>query len=751
MLSVSTMLLVVIMVAFLIYFYHNFIIDDFDQTIFDARLTILREYLNNSRDGTPYPTELGYVSDVNEHQFVVTYFSTANLTELRRSTHDDREETFSFIDQAFSTITASPSNIVPLLLDTSTQSNTLASSISHHPTDNTKYVAHLDDGDAEISCRTGFFDGYQCVAFPVCSQPDTTLPMTESRLNRLVYNNSTSKAYSTIDDDQGPAHSSLYVRCDEHMEAHVEQCENGEIFDGTKCVFDPTIETDHGLVTTVKRGVFGIHNLPHSEQKEVKISSYGDHLPVIDENEQPTMSQTGAETIVTTDLAQNYVRHYGNFGNFTTKNEVFDLNPINNEVNTPVPTAFDGPIVTFKGIRKAINFNVDPKELDLKTLGDGIDIKENAINFRSNRVTVHAKTKRDTHYNTANIEALKQQLEINDSRNYKLQQAKLTIKNLDYTSGSVVDIIDVNNDNKISLQPHLVTPVNDNSTHSCQPCNIHGAGHTFIDDTLSENQYLECLDDTNLFLHTCDKRLQKGGRYYCEREDVCAVFEKGNGEIVHGERNDNVSFDTGRTVCRDYNVFEVVECDTGNFVPNLRFNHPLAVQLHVNLPNEVYSNDHDECVPFDTKLVDINRDTFRITLRNPYDINFSSMAVGRVSKMDGLVTGGDSNDLHTILTYARDLDELAINPINGVSVECTDAAITVDLFSGSLYTLCDNNLVVEAGEMAMDQYYDVEEKVLAKSAKYNGQCRLADNVPYVNLVYRTIDNIDCFYSSPINI
>lgn len=727
------------MVAFLVYFYHNFIIDDFDQTVFDARLTILREYLNNSRDGIPYPTELGYVSNVSGHQFVVTYFSTTNLTEVTRSTHDDREETFSFIDQSFAPVIARPTNIVPLL-----QTGSLASSISHHPTDNTKYVAHLDDGDAEMSCRTGYFDGYQCVAFPVCSQPDTTLPMTEARLNRLVFNNSTSRAYPSIDEDKGPAHASLYVRCDEDMEAHVEQCDDGEIFDGTQCVFDPTIETDHGLVTTVKRGVFGINNLPHTDEKGVKISLYGENLPVTDENEPPTVTHTGAKV---TELAQTYVKYYGNAGNFTTKTSVSDENSIKKEVKTPLHPIFDGPIVTFKGTRKAINFNVDPKELDLKTLGLGVDIKENAINFRSKRMTIYDKNQ------AANIEELKKRLEINDTRNYKLQQAKLTMKKIGNTNLSVVDVTSDNHQTTTTTTPppQLVTPVNDNSTHNCHPCNMYGAGHTFIDDTLSENQYLECLDDTNLFLHTCTKRLKKGPRYYCEREDVCAVFENGNGEIVHGERNDNVSFDTGRTVCRDYNVFEVVECDTGNFVPSLKFNHPLAVQLHVNLPNEVYVNDTDECVPFDTKLVDIGRDTFRVTIHNPYDIDFSSMAVGRVSKMDGLMIGGVSNDLHAILTYARDMDEVALNPVNGVSVECTDAAITVDLFSGSLYTLCDNNLVVEAGEMAMDQYYDVKQQALAKSPIYNGQCRIADNESYVNLVYRTIDNIDCFYSSPINI
>ncbi|AQQ80375.1 VP91 [Betabaculovirus altermyunipunctae] len=703
MLSVSTLLLVIIMVAFLMYFYHNFVIDDFDDDEFEARLMVLRKYLNNSRDGTPYPTEVGYVSDVDDHQYHVTYFSTANLTVTRHTTHDDREETFSFVDQTFNPVVVQPDTVVPLLLQTGGRSTSIASSISFHPTDDTKFVAHLDDGDQVMDCRTGVFDGQQCVTLPVCRQSDVNLPMTEERLNRLVYNNNTTQSFASVGgDDAGPAHASLYVRCDENAEPHVEQCPDGETFDGTRCVYDPSIETEQGVVTSFKRGTLGTIKFRQD------VRTYGSDVSVTEEHS----AGVGGEPV-----SQNTV----------------------NKITA---------------IQKAINFNIDPgTKNQFKTSNDEVDIKEDfAIRFRSKRAeraiengALMSKREKRAALGAKLLPELKKELEKSDVRNYKLQQTKMAFKNLAFDT-----VVAVASPPSSPPDSPFISPVNDNSTHSSLPCLKYGPGHTFVENTLSDNQYLECLDDSNLFLHTCTKRLQLGARYYCDKEDVCVAFEKGNGEIVHGERNDHVSFDTGRTVCRDYNVFEVVECDTGNFVSDLRFKHPLAVELHVSLPKEIYDNDADDCVPFRTTLVDIHRDTFKIDLDNPYKINFGTMAVGRVSKMDGVVRDATDNDLHSILTYARDLDEVAINPVNGVSIECT-ADVTVDMFSGALYTICSNGALVESGEMLPDQYFDVEEKQLARSPRYNGQCRIADNERYVDFAYRTVGGLECFYTSPINI
>ncbi|AJK91762.1 vp91/p95 [Spodoptera frugiperda granulovirus] len=718
MLSVSTLVLVIIMVAFLVYFYHNFIINDFDGTEFDTRLTVLREYLKSARNGV-YPNELGYVSDVNGHQYVVTYINTANMTKIRQTTHDDREETFSFIDQTFNPVTAI-GTIAPLLINTRTEAVNVASSISFHPSNNRMFIAHTDDGDVTMECPSGRFDGEKCADLPVCSRPDTILPMTEGRMDRLIYNKPTKYPEELT---YGRAHPTLYVRCDENLEPHVEECEDGHTFQTNtlRCVPNPSLKTDNGVVTSFESDAFDF-------------KTYGDDVQVSVDESVPTTS---------------------------------NVNPTTSDVNH---TTFSTVTKSY-GTQKAYNFNVDsanfnvdfgPKSKPQKHLDPGIDINSDQIdikniNFRSKRgqqaledgTLIPKRQRRPNAANAEQINELKTQLEQRDARNLKLQQTKMTFKNLTFDTPPPPPTDNV----LINIPaPPFVTPVNDNSTHSSQPCTKYGAGYTFIDDTLSDNQYLECLDDSNLFLHTCTARLRDGSRYYCEREDVCAAFENGNGEIVHGERNDNVSFDTGRTVCRDYNVFEVVECDTGNFVTDIKFKHPLNVELHVNLPREVYDNDADDCLPFRTDLVNIHRDTFRIKIENPYDIDFGTMAVGRVTKMDNLSLKNDNNDLHSILTYARDMDEVALDPVTGVSVDCTDDAITVDLFSGKLYTLCnDDKVLIEAGEMLPDQYYDVKERQLARSPNYRGQCRIPEHERYVDLAHRTVAGIDCFYASPISL
>lgn len=746
------------------YFYYKFIIYEFDDEVFDTRLMVLKEYLLNSRDGTPYPTELGYVSHVDNHQYRVTYFSTANLTELRYTTRDDREETFSFLEQSFSPVNTQ-NTLIPLLLNNGTESTNIASSVSFHPSDKTKYIAHLDDGDAEMDCKTGVFDGHQCVAFPVCDEPDTVLPMTENRLNRLVFNNNTSKAYDSVNEDVAPAHATLYVRCDENAVPHVEQCDDGEKFDGTSCVYDPILETQEGLVTNVQRGVSG-NLLLRYDSNEVKFAEYGNEVTVtqsLNENVAPSLAY-----VTKFDLGKGSTKYfpgetknkiYDDLQNITMKTSkatksslkfntdlVQEESTLNFNINS---ASSKDPNSSTNDIKSTLNYNANLENNNLKGLESEIDIKDHIIKFKSKRAKAHlvdGLSKREKRaLNAAELlPEIKKELEENDLRNYKLHQTKMTFKNFNFSPKPPEDSVQFE-----SLPPPYITPVNDNSSHSCQPCVQFGAGHTFVDSTVSDNQFLECLDDNNLFLHTCTERLKNGPRYYCVKEDVCVSFENGNGELVHGERNDNVSFDTGRTVCRDYNVFEVVECDTGNFVPGIKFNHPLTVELHVNLPKEIYDNDTDECLPFRTNLVHIHRDTFKVDLQNNYDINFSTMAVGRVSKMDNLIH--NNSDLHSILTYARDMDEVAINPANGVSIDCTNEPLTVDLFGGKLYTICNNGLVVEAGEMSTDQYFDVNEKRLARNASYAGQCRIADHERYVDLAYRTINGVNCFYTSPLNI
>ncbi|ABQ52035.1 vp91 capsid [Spodoptera litura granulovirus] len=545
MVSVSTLLLGAVLVIFLVLFYNFYIIRDFNVNDFDKRIKVFAEYVKNTGERNEIPPYIGYVSDVNEHVYKVTYFNTNDLSVKEHSFHDDREQRFDFAEQKLEDVVL-PRN------DNSVSTNTYNS-----------FNAHVDDGTVVIPCSEAtIFHGKDCKPSDVCTHANTQVPMTEERLNRLVFNK-TSARLRTAGVSTSLTHPSLYVRCDADRNPHVEECTNGQIFSNGQCrSYDTMIETNGRYVTKVRKG-------------QVKINSY--------------------------------------------------------------------------------------------------DVKEE-----------------------------KQDID-------------------------------------------LIIPVNDNLSLDVNPCKKYGAGHTYVDNTLSDNQFIECLDDSNIFVHTCMQRYVENGVYSCDKEDVCADFENGTGDMINSVSNEHITYDTGKTSCVKYKIFEVVECDTGNFVATFQLSHPLKLDL--TLPKEIYDADIDDCVPYNSSRVTINRDPFKVQVENPYHIDFTHMLFGRVS---GIITADSLSDIQNFITYARDLDEIAVNPLNGNSVECADD-LTVDLFEGSAFNLCNNGEVIESGAMYDNQYYNVIEKRLDTHELYNKECRIESGQNYLNLSYRTVGDILCYYSSPIKI
>nr|QKV50125.1 ORF82 protein [Plutella xylostella granulovirus] len=519
--SVSTIFVTIFIIFIVLLFYSQYIVKDFNVDAFDSKLDVLKEYIRVVGNDGRLPPELGFVSEVDDHDYKITYFDTFSLDTTRHIIANDNVKQFDFDRQEFS-------------------APKLSGGVSRHPTDETKFIAHADDGDVVMKCDNGVFDGEECVEIPVCTEPNTTLPLTEDRLNKLVFNKIHSK------NTHFKFHPTVYVKCDENAQPHLQECLNGEVFADTKCVYDPTITTNgQGLVTALN-------------VKKIKASS------------------------------------------FQLSNKILSL---------------------------------------------------------------------------------------------------------------------------------LRYPVNDNTKHNAAMC--VEAGVTFIDDTMSDNQYIECLGDQQMFLHTCVNRLDG---FTCDKEDACLVFDNGSGNIFNTIGNDNLIYDTGVSKCSDYVITDITQCDTTNMLTL----DGIATDLEV--PRQVF--DGEKCVDFSLDHVRIDNDNFKVQIENDHDIDFSQSMVGRVSKLDAFFK---DNSLNNLVTYSKDIGEIGINYKNMASLDCQDQEYVVDIFDNSKYRDCSDD-----SEHAMrdDQYYDFISRRLIVKEGYRGECRsLTGN--YCDAAFREVDGVKCFFTMPL--
>lgn len=603
---------------------------------------MLKQYLKTVNTSNRIPPALGYVSHVDNHAYYVSYFDTASLAYLGTEMYDDRLQTFNFVTQDFTVVPETPPFTVLTQL---TKNKTIPSNISFYPDDEHKFVAHTDDGVTILKCADDeYFDGNQCVYTPVCSKPDTMLPLTEDALNKLVFNKLSAR-HKTLT-HKLKHHPTLFVRCDENLVPRIEECGDGEIFEKDSCVFRPNITSNgQGLVTSAKISELRAKNVKtYISEENCRTHSYGfDDVP-------------SRRSSLTTTIPKTLSMHDAELASkkcFKTSGEVV------------------------LGIRPEL------------------------------------------------------------SKSYATQ-TKFAFK---HNPSKLVDVV---------IKPiQMIVPVNDNLLHDCSPCSEYGAGHTFIDTSVSNNQFIECLSNNNLFVHTCQNRYYDGSKYMCDVEDVCVEFENGTGNIINSMSNENITFDTGKTVCRDYKVVEVVECDTQNFVSQKKFKHPFNVVLELNLPKQVYGE--EGCVSYNFNLIQINNDNYKVRAKNKLDIDFSSFMVGRVSKIKNEEQLQSCDRVSDLVTYSKNLGELALDSKNCMGVECVgDKVVTVDVFDNTQYNLCELGAVVqERIKLNMDEYVDFRNNAVVKHEEYKGECRMEEGDHYFDNVFRIVRDIPCFYTMPM--
>ncbi|ACZ63571.1 VP91 capsid [Pieris rapae granulovirus Wuhan] len=233
MLSVSAVLLIIFLVAIVFIFYNNFVVTDFDNSSFSARLNVLKEYLRAGENNS-LPDVLGYVSHINKDLYKVTYFDTKTLKNVKEETHNETQEEFNFVRQSYDKV-----NVF---------NNDKTASVGFVSEDASKFIAYADDGPVVMDCGDGVFDGNQCIETPICNAPNTNIPLTENRLNRLVFNRFAAQQKPVSEDDTNH-HPTAYIRCDSNRVPHIEECMNGETFQSDRCKYNPVVTTNgQGLI-----------------------------------------------------------------------------------------------------------------------------------------------------------------------------------------------------------------------------------------------------------------------------------------------------------------------------------------------------------------------------------------------------------------------------------------------------------------------------------------------------------------------
>ncbi|AAS82646.1 ORF91 [Agrotis segetum granulovirus] len=646
MLSLSTLVVAIFLVIIVILFYNVFIEKDFNQSAFNAKVNALTEFLKNNHE--PLPRKLMFISHVFSPYYYITEFDVESFKTLSVKAHDERVEHFSFLDQIFREPNNDDSDSLSerggAPIYTKFQNRIKESSISFHPESVTKFIAHADDGDSIVECHNGEFNGAECIPYPICKQSNVDIPLTEDTLNRLVFNKLLARQRNIT--NVMKTHPSLYVRCDANLTPHMQECDIGETFLDNRCVTEPFLFTDEGVVLNAKLNKFKVPNIKIVSAKLHK--RY--HNDIQEERKESAVRIVELDA---DDPPKNFVK-----------------------------TSFESPVgITSKNTN---NYSLRVNLGFQKTVGFNKDSLDRSI-----------------------IEGLK---------------------------------------NKNS---NLVFPINDNSLHDNTPCTEYGTGHTYIDLTIGTDQFIECLDNHNIFIHSCLTRGFMDGKYFCDKEEICTDFEFGAGEIINSLSNDHISFDTGKTVCSNYQITQIVECDTENVVPSKQFDHPFNVSLELNLPKEVYNG--ELCVPFDVDLVHIKNDNFKVNVENKLNINFSKSMIGRVSKITTLEMLSAAK-LSALVTYSRNLGEICLDPYTCAGLECDgEGAVVVDIFDNTQYNVCDENgeAVQHKVQMKENEYMDFVKGKIVENSNYHGECRLQEGDDYFEKMFREVQDVSCFYTMPM--
>ncbi|QOD40054.1 vp91 [Matsumuraeses phaseoli granulovirus] len=721
MLSTSTVLLVIVLLSIVFIFYNQFIVTDFDNESFTARLNILKEYLRTSTDNI-VPRTVGYVSHVDNQLYVVTHFDTNTLKDVKLELKNESSEMFNFSTQQFEF--------------TNTNSDTQAS-INAVLGEPKKFIAHVDDGLVTMECSDGHFDGTQCVSDPVCDRANVNLPLTEDKLNKLMFNKFLAQNKPAIN-DTSIVHPTAYIRCDNELTPHIEECLNGETFQNTSCVYNPTITTNgQGLVTNanihrinsntqhtlnkyIKRTVkhykglnkpVDLHNQTYENQEnEYEFTDEAEYKPQkIFFSPDPNILGFGNK-LGFDDVNKNVNKNVNKIINANSKTNVYTNNVINKNANIDVNVLFDNNTP-----KKDDNYYISKKKsvTNNNICNDVIDNKSIDKTTAKHKYLI---------YNTHDLQS----------------HDNLPIEHL--------NILD--NYNKFSLKkpPHLMVPVNHRYPFDASPCVQHGPGHTFASNALANTQFFECLDGDNMFLHTCTNVVYENNKYKCEQEQDCLQFENGTGVTINTIHNNSITFATGKSVCDNGVITKIVECDTGDFVFDKKFNHPLEFTFEVALPTQIFDSEIDQCVDFNVDKITINNDNFVVKFLDYPQL--STSMVGRISKVNNKNKLFTSNQVSDFVTYSRDMDEICLDSKNCNVIECANIStgIVADLLDNTRYNVCKNGVLIEEVQLHQNEY--VSNGEVKQLDGYTGECRFKANENYFDIPHRNINGYSCFYTVP---
>ncbi|AKC91689.1 vp91 [Lambdina fiscellaria nucleopolyhedrovirus] len=230
MLSVPLLLVAII---FIVFFSIIFLIvhNEFNENEFNNRLKVLLEYVARTNADHPTPDTLWYVSDVNEHEYTVTEFSTRDMTALSFATYDDRVQTFNFLEQRFDINEHAQNEI----------------RIAPHPYENSKFRMRGDDGWMDVDCPPHEqFDNATLACRPVPPCNDKTpgnYPLTETLIDTLILNHRVLRRDDEVDDDnsqrQQNYHPIMYLQCFEGGAHAVQECVDNYLFDSVSRICKP--------------------------------------------------------------------------------------------------------------------------------------------------------------------------------------------------------------------------------------------------------------------------------------------------------------------------------------------------------------------------------------------------------------------------------------------------------------------------------------------------------------------------------
>ncbi|ABL76018.1 p95 [Maruca vitrata nucleopolyhedrovirus] len=210
---VLVMLVIFLIIAFTLMYLAIYF--EFDETTFTKRLQVLTEYVKRTNAYEPTPDVIGYVSDIMQNTYIVTWFKTVDMSDYHNSVHDDQIETFDFLDQKFKPV----DRIVHDRVRTNDENPN-------------EFILAGDDADVTMKCPPYFnFDYAQLKCVPVlpCDNKSAGLyPMNERLIDTLMLNQHLDKDYSS---NSHLYHPTFYLRCFANGAHVVEECPDNYTFD----------------------------------------------------------------------------------------------------------------------------------------------------------------------------------------------------------------------------------------------------------------------------------------------------------------------------------------------------------------------------------------------------------------------------------------------------------------------------------------------------------------------------------------